>query len=449
MQSAADLLHTPTRAVKSDAGQILARIAAFALGLLLPTLVYRPLAATPAPGILDVYVRPGVYLTDAAAIVVVALGLFSLRGRGVLLASGNLILPVLALAGLALVAAPLALSPTVAAYTALRWALAGALLAALMAADLPLDRLLTGLLAGLAVNALLGIVQTLAQAPLGLPGELTLPRHLSGAAVIGPGRWLRPYGLTFHPNVLAGFLVVGLLITLPRLARPYVKFLWWLCWAALLLTFSRSAWLALALTLPPLALWLAVAAPLLRRPLAVTAIGGLVIAATLLVTLRPVLQARLAVDDTLSGPRPSAANRSLNERLELQTVALAVIAQTPLVGVGAGNSPLAVQTTQANADPQPIHNLPLLLAAEVGVLGGGLWIWLWFAPLVLVLARRAGRRGAAAGWHDPLGPPLAFALAWLALGLIGLLDFYPWGLESGRLLSVVMLAFFARSFHTP
>ena len=42
---------------------------------------------------------------------------------------------------------------------------------------------------------------------------------------------------------------------------------------------------------------------------------------------------------------------------------------------------------------------------------------------------------------------MVFALAWLALGIIGLFDFYPWGLESGRLLSVITLALFARAYN--
>ena len=263
--------------------------AAVALGMTLPTLVYRPLAATPAPGILDVFVRPGAYLTDLVIVAVLLIGLASWRGSGPLRSHLTLLLPLLALAGLALFGAPLALSPAVAGYTALRWALAAALFVVLVAGDLPLRGLLAGLLAGVAINAVLAVAQVVAQAPLGLPGELTLPREASGAAVIGAARWLRPYGLTFHPNVLGGLLVVGLLAMLPRLSRFYVKLLWWLCWAALLLTVSRSAWLALALTLPLAAGWLFVRSPGLRRPLAITAAGSAAVALLVLAPLRPVL----------------------------------------------------------------------------------------------------------------------------------------------------------------
>lgn len=422
-------------------------IAIFSLGLLLPTLVFYPVAPTRAPGILDVFVRPGFYLTDLALVVVFVFGLATWRGRGNLRGQASLIAPLLALAGLALLVAPLALSPAVAVYTGLRWALAAALFVVLLTGDLPLRGLLAGLLAGVAINAAVAIAQALVQTPLGLPGELTLPRAVSGAAVIGADRWLRPYGLTFHPNVLGGLLVVGLLAMLPQLSRLYVKLLWWLCWGALLLTLSRSAWLALALTLPLAAGWLFVRSPGLRRPLAITAAGSIVVALLILAPLRPVLMARLTVSDAPAGQPVPVTDRSIDERLTLQSVALGVISARPLSGVGAGNTPLAVQRAAVDAAPQPIHNLPLLFAAEVGTLGGGLWIWLWLAPLGMLLARWRSRRGR------PTAPtatwPVVFALAWLALGIIGLFDFYPWGLESGRLLSVVTLALFARTFNAP
>ena len=65
-----------------------------------------------------------------------------------------------------------------------------------------------------ATQALIGIAQVLLQGPLGLPGELALEPTHSGAAIIAvPQRpWLRAYGMTFHPNVLGGFLAVGLVL---------------------------------------------------------------------------------------------------------------------------------------------------------------------------------------------------------------------------------------------
>ena len=65
------------------------------------------------------------------------------------------------------------------------------------------------------------------------------------------------------------------------------------------------------------------------------------------------------------GQPTGVTERSINERLALQSVALGVIKHRPLSGVGAGNTPLAVQSSDADATPQPIHSLPLLFASSV------------------------------------------------------------------------------------
>src|SRR5690606_23448205 len=83
-----------------------------------------------------------------------------------------------------------------------------------------------------------------------------LPAEVRGAAIVPVGtlRWLRAYGLTFHPNVLGGYMAVGLLVCLPLLQRWGMRLVWWLLWLGLFLSFSRAAWVAVALTLP-LPLW--------------------------------------------------------------------------------------------------------------------------------------------------------------------------------------------------
>jgi O-antigen ligase len=130
--------------------------------------------------------------------------------------------------------------------------------------------------------------------------------------------------------------------------------------------------------------------------------------------------------------RPMATaseHRSIVERGALQRAALGIIQSHPLTGVGAGNTPLAMLRADIPYPPQPVHNVPLLLAAELGVVGGGLWLWLSLAPGIALMPylRRADPRAVAS-----VG-------AWLALCLIGLWDSYPWALNAGRLLSASVL----------
>jgi hypothetical protein len=83
--------------------------------------------------------------------------------------------------------------------------------------------------------------------------------------------------------------------------------------------------------------------------------------------------------------------------------------------------------------PQYVHNVPLLLGAEIGVAGAIAWLWLWLAPIWLFR-----RRLAAAPWVA------ALLAAWLALGIIGLFDSYPWGLNAGLMLYALLLGLLIR-----
>jgi hypothetical protein len=387
--------------------------------------------------VLDAYVRPGVYLSDLAVGFLLLTSATRWRACGGEWGSSRLSVPFLALGGVALLTVPTALSPPLAAYTALRWLAAVLVYLALARADVALDRLVTVFLAGLGLHVLVGLGQILLQNPLGLPGELALEPSRSGAAIIDVGgtRWLRAYGLTFHPNVLGGCLAAGLLLGLPMLNRVPIRALWWLLWSGLLITFSRSAWLATAVAMPLVVGWLLRHGPPrcrrppfyprtpFRRALVVTLIGAALITALWVALLTGQLATRLQPTAT------PTEHRSFVERGALQAAGLDIILDHPLTGVGAGNAPLAMLRAEMPFPPQPVHNLPLLMAAEVGLLGGGLWLWLCLAPgMTLVRHLRRADRWA-----------VALVGAWLALCIIGLWDSYPWALNAGRLLSSALL----------
>jgi O-antigen ligase len=395
-----------------------------ALMLLAPLAAHWPLGPVLVPELPALYAAPALQLSDlaVAAVLFGGLGLRSTSSRA-------LLWPLLALAGLALLTVPLALSQKIAVYTVSRWLLAVALAVALMSQELDRRQVEAALLLGLCLNALIGIAQVALQGPLGLPGEMAPPAANAGASIIvaGQARWLRAYGLTLHPNVLGGYLAVGLLLAVPLLERRRWRLCWWLLLAGLLLSFSRSAWLAVALALPPSAGWLAWRRPALRRPLGITLAGAALIALALAAVLAGPVQSRM---------RPAsvaAEQRSLDERGEMVALALRLIGQRPLHGVGAGNFPVAMHAAGSPVEPQYVHNVPLLLAAELGVAGGALWLWLWLAPFWLL-------------WRGRASPRLvALVGAWLALGVIALWDSYPWGLPPGQLLTATLLGLIGRA----
>jgi O-antigen ligase len=247
----------------------------------------------------------------------------------------------------------------------------------------------------------------------------------------GGQRWLRAYGTLSHPNTLGGFLLPGLALALERFIATRRR-----GWAAagalialgLVLTFSRSAWVAGAAMLA-VGAWLGW--PHWRGQIHLVnvrrwAVGGAVILALVGLPLMPILAARA----NLLGEAQPLERRSLSDRVQLSLAAVAMFVDRPLFGVGAGAFVVQLYQTRAVELPlEPAHNLPLLLAAELG-LPGLLALGVAAAAVAWRLWRR---RGPAA--------PAEVALGAAVVGLmtVGLFDHYWWTMPPARLLFVTVL----------
>ncbi len=349
-----------------------------------------------------------------------------------------IILPLLIPPFLGALTASGAIEPPLALWTCLRWA-AAPMVFVLLWECVPKPEKIAGLFVlSLSVQAAIAIAQAVSQSPLGLPGELLIPPSQAGAPLIHAGglTWLRASGLSFHPNVLGGLLAVGLVIGLPFVRRWPGRASWWLMAIGLPFTFSRSAGLVAAVILPLAIFWLAYRLPEMRKPLLIT-VGAAVAAAlaAFLVTLpfTSVILSRLQPFSSLT------ESVSVSGRGEMITIALDLIRQSPWKGVGAGNFPLAMLPYPTVDSPHYVHHVPLLLASEVGLIGGLAWYWLWLYPLAKGLTRL--------NETDPW--PVMGALAVLAFGLIALFDSYPWALASGRYAFTALLALLAVSLAGP
>ena len=405
--------------------------------LLLPFSTFWPLSESVSREIIPIYGSSGFYLTDIPLLLLLTSGAISawqnrreprprLQPATRLVVIALILIPVLGL-----VTAPWAFDPQLASYTGIRWALALGVFAAWQNKAFNLDRLTKIFLIGLAVQAVIGILQVVLKQPLGLPGEMALSIDRPRAAVLwlDGSAWLRAYGLTFHPNVLGGFLTVGLVLGLPRVNTWWGRICWWLMAAGLVATFSRSAWLAGALVLVPLAVWLYWQKPELRRPLRITL--GVILAiglASLVVLYQPIIN-RL---DIFSSRSELA---SLFSRSELMKLAIFTLQHQPLSGIGAGNFPVLVINANLLDSPHAVHNVALLLGAEIGIAGGILWYVLLLTPVLTL-----GKGPYAIDLRI-----LALAAAWLTFGLISFWDSYPWSLEAGRLLCMTLLAWIFRA----
>jgi O-antigen ligase len=138
--------------------------------------------------------------------------------------------------------------------------------------------------------------------------------------------------------------------------------------------------------------------------LAVAAIGVLSLA------YRDLVFSRLFALDT-----PTEA-QSISDRQRDAALAVAVIRGAPLTGVGLGDYLAAAQ--RLDADAARVHNVPLLVAAELGLPGLLLWLWLMVAPFWLWL-----RPAAAPRRYASLGPQLA---PWVAMLVINTFDTTLW-----------------------
>ncbi len=427
--------------------------ASYLLLLLMPFSFFWPILAPVIPGIFIPYVTPGLYLADMA----IALTLIALLVNRRRLEPGPLeiIVPLAGLSLLALLTAPWALSPQLALYSVTRWIIAIVVYLCFAQRIVPLERIITVFIAGLCLQTIVGLAQVSTHGPLGLPAELAFPNSADLA-------WtFRAFGFTFHPNVLGGYLAAGLLLAVPQLGRKLVLAGWWLMWLGLLATFSRSAWLAVAMTMPLVTFWYFRRHPSMRRSLIIALLGLLVVLIAagfvwreqMTVRLQPMLrQAQIALESIApTGAEPpvvdpavpdtsldralSSSNDSISERFTQVEIAFLAIKGAPLQGTGAGNFPVFMDRLVLSITPNYAHNVPLLLAAEIGIFGAGLWLTLCLA-LAWWLIRQ---------WPQAGGWVIASLCAGLAITVIALFDFYPWGLNSGRLLTAMVLGFIART----
>ncbi len=139
--------------------------------------------------------------------------------------------------------------------------------------------------------------------------------------------------------------------------------------------------------------------------------------------------------------------RSVDERAVLEAAAWTLIREEPWLGVGYASFAIALlerQPAALAAYPiyQPVHRVPLLAAAELGVPGVALWAIMAAGPWAAIWARRRT-------WPPPAATgilAISAAAALATLTVISWFDFYPWYGQPGRLLTWTMLALWAQSF---
>jgi O-antigen ligase len=387
------------------------------------------------------FTRFAIGLADLALLLTLGLWLSSLatERRRVWFGPAWLAIPVAALLAVVWLGVPGAVDPALAAYSALRLTVVVALAVFVLNELDRADRLAVPVAAMIAVQAAVGIGQSVAQrsVALGFIGERRLDPDVNGLSVVAlmdGSHILRAYGLTDHPNVLGGILAAGLLtlaVVLGRTRRERIVFsgVFAIGVLALLVTFSRAAWLGFGVgTIVGIGMLALIGdRPAMRTWLQALAIGALLCIPALVVTA-PYLAARAGI----AGPIPSEV-RSIDERVVLAGATADIIGDRPWLGTGLGTLPVAL----AGSGPmleyafQPAHLVVLDAAAETGILGAICYLAIVIGPWVALL-----RGSIRARWTTWLAGASA-ALA--AVTVVGLFDYYTWTPSGGRLWAWVAL----------
>ncbi len=260
--------------------------------------------------------------------------------------------------------------------------------------------------------------QYFTQSPVGLKmlGEVKFTsRHLNPAVYCAEGVHpiIRAYGTLIHPNVLGGFLTFCLFASYPLFLKSKRK---WIIAAiiafqlfALFLTFSRAALLGL---IAGSILWFY----LMRKEKGVIALAVTLAASFLLclIVLYPQLQNRGGIVSYNSAALASDAGR-----LAMQENAFSLIRDHPFLGVGFGR--------YLEYFRDHVHNIYLLIGAETGLIGLGLFLMSIFSAVKTAWPFKNDRVVAT------------FLSIFLALLVIGMCDFYLWIHAPGRAMLFVCL----------
>lgn len=216
-------------------------------------------------------------------------------------------------------------------------------------------------IAGLFFQAILALLQFIFQESIGLQflGEPFINKNLSGIAKIKSDdiTFIRSYGTLPHPNLLGAFLSIGFMLSFFLRKKVATYIVIGIFTLALLTTFSRAALLGL---ITSLIYFLHITQWKIRGKAIL--IGGI---------LGLIVMLGFALSPLRQGFSTISHSTSINERLEQIKISFNIFLHQPL-GLGLNQFTLEMHKFTSNKlapwEFQPVHNMPLLAGAELGVL---------------------------------------------------------------------------------
>ena len=290
-------------------------------------------------------------------------------------------------------------------------------------------------------EAILALFQFFTQKSLGLKllGEnLIAPDLLGIAKIVSSGTpYIRGYGTFPHPNLLAAFLCLGTLFayyilstTQKRSERIFFSLTLGFNLFGLAVTFSRAGYLSACVALGVMGIFLAYKkAPGIKQASAL-----LVLVAALAITLFfPWISTRATLTDSAT-----------IERTQYNIAGLEMVASQPVLGLGIGESVLHMEQYMHRAlqpwEKQPVHNYFILAAAEMGLPGVMILIWLFWLHFQALLGQ--------AKTETSIFPAALLSAGLIAFFLLMQFDHYFYTLQQTQMLLWVMLGISASlTFH--
>jgi putative inorganic carbon (hco3(-)) transporter len=313
------------------------------------------------------------------------------------------------------------LYPGMAETAALQLCLVTGFVIVLIATAPPPRVILFALILSMLVQGTIGTLQVYFQQSinLGWLGEFTISPIQDGTSILEADgmRWMRPYGLTPHPNIFAGVIILGIFASLAFVLegkRPFLSIsAFGFGFFCLLLSFSRGAWIGFAaaavLVLPLLMrktyFW--------RRILPVFGLS-ILIGSIFLWAYQPLLLSRTGLSEE------NTEQRSISDRLVYMDIAWDAIATHPMQGVGAGNFPWYASNylyfrTDYDLKGNNVHNVYLTIWSELGLIGLVLFLLMLAAGTIVALQNRSVER-------------IALLAGFLAWAVVAMVDHYSWTL---------------------
>jgi len=289
-------------------------------------------------------------------------------------------------------------------------------------------------IASVSFQALLAVMQFLVQGALSLQflGESVISPQTLGVAKIDlvNDTILRPYGTFPHSNILAGYLVVSILFTYfkvlkkEQIAMPLLL----LQIGALILTFSRTAFLALIISW---FIYISIKNTKIPYKLILLILTSIILFVVVF-NLENLIYSRLLFTDI----------SSLNERVFYFNLGKAVLYTVPF-GVGIGNFTLIMQDFTnikiAPWDFQPVHNIYMLIANEIGIHGFIIFLAVLIVCGVYLFKKMKKSHNEQKQFNTILICTLS---AYIVLGMF---DHYLFSLYQGLALTYLLFGIYGRS----